>query len=616
MSYDRISENGFTIATANNNELSVNGDSYNSNIDTLRSFLVLPVTSLELISDSNLSAYDVEGETGFADLDVKLQNGLYCNRALELNLQVSSASGLVNASSAYDKNKTSYASFDVHMDFPFGSYLTYDYMFAKALKFGLPEIPSDINIDSVYLGLKMKSQWGYFPFLTGDNRKTIYALMKRFLYTKPVDRVMSGLIFNEQLTANYIDNIPDFYAINGDGDNANFFRESTPTGGIYNEISGYTLSGAFQFTGLTREIYNTYSHGALIIRHYLNHASPDDRGLNEDDFLKIYELALIIKLSDQNIKSSIFSPLSGRIFNDTWGTRKTAANLIQKPIDILEHACRLQDWSETGETGTEWGKEYATTAKIKTGAGLEGSFDHANLNTLTDQTPAFQIFDEAKAYTDELKKLICRVYDVCTYIDQDGKECVETMALINPAETITIDDLMTDPEEIEEPKTELVYCEPVVNYQYNVGSGDYDKTLRVYNIQASAEGGAWTASSSGFANQTDAEAVLGIYAALWERFHTVEKCPSDFSDMIILQSYADALAYIKRKGNAMGKRRQRVIVNYSKGKDYHFAKHVMLNLPHQTNGQDVECMIENMTASKNENRVELNLLLLEDIPTS
>jgi hypothetical protein len=56
-------------------------------------------------------------------------------------------------------------------------------------------------------------------------------------------------------------------------------------------------------------------------------------------------------------------------------------------------------------------------------------------------------------------------------------------------------------------------------------------------------------------------------------------------------------------------------VFYEKGKAYHFAKHVQLNLPHQTGGEDVECMIEKVKKDKNKNRVDVELLILEEIPT-
>src|SRR5690606_15731078 len=79
----------------------------------------------------------------------------------------------------------------------------------------------------------------------------------------------------------------------------------------------------------------------------------------------IYELALVFEKS-LDIKSFIFARFVGLAFPSTWGGRKTAGNLIQSPVDILEHVKREQNWSDN-----------SGIALIKTSG--DGSFDDSSL---------------------------------------------------------------------------------------------------------------------------------------------------------------------------------------------------------------------------------------------
>lgn len=612
--FNYIPSYGYDIDTSDtdNTSVVVSPDLCTDDITTVNSFKIAPVTALSLFEG------DIE-DLGFNALYGKINPGLYARSDGGRYAFTGTTPTLSNAANAIDKNSSTYAVAQFSDSAFNNASNVADYFLI--VEIDLPEPPENFDFTECHLAIIADSQVTPRAFnLQAGATTDLHILTRRFYggATEILDADYKDNYWDINSTPaiakSVMDDMPDFYTIPNRSNNNLYAYKSPESETVYGIAGQYRTLRAFKTFTLNATNVNEYRSlkKLYIALHRSFSNGGDNAGNNLTDILTLAEVAIMFRKTG-SIENEIYTPFKGRIFNDTWGTspaRKTAANLMEKPVDMLEHVCRLQDWSETGETGIEWGKEYATSALIKTGV-AEGSFDSANLSTLTDQASAFQIFDEAKAYTDEIKKLICRVYNVCTYLDPNGTECVETMDLIDPVETITLDDLATDPGEIEEPKTERVFCEPVVNYQYNVGSGEYDKSLRVYNIQAYAEGGAWTGSSSGFASQADAEEVLDIYAALWNRFHTVEKCPSDFSDTLILTTYAAAKAYIIRKGNAMGKQRTRQVVNYAKGKDYHFAKHVMLNLPHQTNGADKECIIENVTAIKNQNRVECDLLLLE-----
>lgn len=588
----QFSQFALKISSTDNNKLDIQGSQYSDNIDNIDSFKILPITSLAKETSANLNNwYHPNMLTGFN----KLIDGIYASSPAP-DAGNFSNTDLTNAASAYDLNSTTYAEFSPTLAVDAGT------NYVKVLKFGLPKIPKEIEIDKIYFGIKMFSKHPESLGFLENN--SISIMFQRFINSKSTDRLLANKNQRDaEMSASGLtmDDLPDFYYTDEpDTLSANFYFDSETSNSVFKR-SGYAL---FEMSGCTRLIYNTYRQGAIFFDRKMPTAVP------WDDILKIYQIAIIVKLDTQSISKDVFAPLSGRIFNDTWGARKYAANLITLPNDMLEHCKRLQNWSETGEIGIDWGKEYATSALIKTGD-VEGSYDR--ITTLTDQTPAFQLDDESEGYTDSLIQRLDEVYDLCTYIDKDGYECVEDMELHNPTETITEADLADDPGTLQEARSEDVYCEPVVNYQYNAGSGEYDKSLRVFNIQGYADGGAWTASSSGFANQTDAESVLDIYAALWRKFRTVEKCPSNFSDVRFFVTYADALSYIIRKGNRMGRARQPLSVNYEKGYDYNVYKHVQLNLAQVTNGNDVECMIEKLRISKRDNRVDLTLVLLEQV---
>jgi hypothetical protein len=136
----------------------------------------------------------------------------------------------------------------------------------------------------------------------------------------------------------------------------------------------------------------------------------------------------------------------------------------------------------------------------------------------------------------------------------------------------------------------------------------------VYNLaKYIAETATWDECVDGITNQAEAEALLAVYADLYQRFRSIEKVPDDFSDKKVIVEYDDAYRYLMNKGLLMGRRRVSLSVPYSKGKSYFFGKHIMVALPHQTMGYSVEAIVERVSKNKNKNLVSLDLVLIEDI---
>jgi len=88
-----------------------------------------------------------------------------------------------------------------------------------------------------------------------------------------------------------------------------------------------------------------------------------------------------------DIKDAIYSPMSGRIFDDTWDGRKTAANQIIGPVPILEQVNRLQNWSENNKSPADgWGKGYAQGAKIRLSSVLASNAASGQKNVTVTST--------------------------------------------------------------------------------------------------------------------------------------------------------------------------------------------------------------------------------------
>ena len=160
-----------------------------------------------------------------------------------------------------------------------------------------------------------------------------------------------------------------------------------------------------------------------------------------------------------------------------------------------------------------------------------------------------------------------------------------------------------------EPKSSDVFCEPVLNYQYDYGRGKFNKQLKVTNITADSWQSAYTPGFTGI----DGETFWNFCKRLYNEFGTIEKVPTDFSDKKMIRSYQDALYYLSYKLDWVRKRRISLSVKFSKGKDYHFAQHVNLKLPHQTSDEVLETVIESVLKSKKTSTVKLTLVIIKNV---
>jgi hypothetical protein len=472
-----------------------------------------------------------------------------------------------------------------------------------------------IEYDSYFLGVNISTK-SVNPGAGTNCQGSIKLLMRRFMgSTIETLSNANGAKLDDYDKWSAIEDLPDFYYITGYrtvDNNKNFIFDTGLSSLSYPQqyLTGHTY---FPLTGIStlEQLKSIYRVG-LIYENATNATT--------DIFIKMREMAIICEMS-ASISNEIYTLSSGRIFDDAWGSRKDSTALISNPVDLLEHFKRLQSGIEFGDT-VEFGKQYSPSMLIRTGdsTSIEGSYDSTHLTSIKTYTPSYQILDSADAWTDSQIKNICNTYNLCTYTDSSGYECVTTLDKINPSETITFSDII--PGSIgttQEPEVQDVYCQPVLNYQYNYGSEKFDKQLIVLNVQDSTYVASYTPGIDNTAHTLDettpdGEFVWNQAKGLYGRYRQIEQCPAEFSDQRMIVTYTDAVKLLSMKLSWMGKSRNTLSVFYSKGKDYFAGKHLKIKLPHQTNNLSIECLIEQCKISKSNNRVDLRLVLLEDVP--
>ena len=199
------------------------------------------------------------------------------------------------------------------------------------------------------------------------------------------------------------------------------------------------------------------------------------------------------------------------------------------------------------------------------------------------------------------------------YVDKDRNECVKKIFdKETPATTITLPDIIGDVGDVIEPDISTIFCEPFLNYHENYAANNFDYTLRVTNSNADT----WTAAYTPGFTDADGLAIWTKCHALWLKYGQIEKPPSNKTDLKWIRNYADAVWAINDWIDSMDKKRIPLSVQYDKAIYWLIFQHVNLTLPHQTNASPIECTIEEIKKDKKSGKVDLQLIFLDEIPTS
>ncbi len=287
----------------------------------------------------------------------------------------------------------------------------------------------------------------------------------------------------------------------------------------------------------------------------------------------------------------------GRVFNDTWEDRKTATDLINNPIDVIEHLKRLENYDDPTVSA---GREYTALAKINT-----DSFDSADLNLIRGMKIARQIIDN-EARTDDTVAEICRQFFLLNYIDNEGRECLKPLiGLFEPDTVINFEGIEGNFREIEEPDD--AYNSGSIFYAYDNGTTRYLKELKITDVNKPE----WSAEySSGFESVEDAQEIWEIgrknYAEYGQKFNPL---PDTQNKLRYVYRYQDALLLFKWRLQWSALRRTGFTLSYVKGKRFGPGDRVYIKSKH-LGDNPIECLIYRVTKNKKDNVCEFSVAIL------
>jgi len=565
-SLDRVSDYGTIISGSGNNKLSIAGSQYGTSIDNLKSFVTLPVSNLALNTALTVS-FDSEDYA-------KLTDGLYCLGLYEPNTSLISYD-LSGLSAAHDRQKNTFA---ILNSTAHNNTVGQSARLLYVLNFDKPDISEINNIANIYIGVKLLTQ------NTNNYQQTFRVTMNRFAYGLAADTVETTDFTDGD---NFdIENQLDRYWSNSPATtyDKNFNVNSRTTASGVTTITGHDF---FELVGCTKNIYNTFVNGTL----YLS-CTADDTTLNFD--APLFDLSIILELSDLSMKSIVYSSVAGRIFSDTFAGRKTASDLIEKPQDILEHICRLQDYRDTCSAPVSgWGLQYASEPLVHT-----ISFD------LTDYSlyPAAQLSDYDAGYTDVIKQSLCREFSIANWQDSNGYEKIITLPTyaLTPAHTVTMRDILDRNKiKIIKPKQTDIFPEPFVNYSKNAVTGEYEKQMTIINTAASVYNSSYV---SGIDSSTDAQEIWQTCHSLALQVHQAGKPPNDLTDLQWANGaggYSIALAHLRYWVNWQGLDEIEFPVHYNLAGSWQECTPVNLVFSHQTSNIVRSALVENCVINPN-----------------
>lgn len=584
--YTFLNQFGYSAFLGESNILKIDSG-ISSQVGKLDTFQLIPVKNVRLYGSDAIDKISYYGYEGYT----KLADGIYYKGPFQYVGVRDMSPDVWDSSLITDRNPDTRAAIGFDYSYYYSALKPNSVM---AIGFNLPDIPDGIDFDNIYVLVKMESMcdpagseiaarlhWRGLMY----NGNQFFEIGEHYLDKKPD---------NPPYAYGVIDCIPDFYySPETSTGNKNFLVETVYENEALRKIYGYQN---FEITGISKGNIGLVYEFVLSLYRKI---TPNPPGvLNGFHNLRIYEIALCLKKA-VSIESQMFSRWSGRKFPSTWGGRKTADNLIESPVDILEHVKREQNWSDN-----------SGTALIKTSG--DGSFDDSSLAEVKALTPARQIFDYDKATTEALTKSICESFWLCSRQDNNGYECVDYLLRDeDPSETITYADLIDGAAEITDPRPQNIYCEPVINYCYDYGAEKFTKQLRITNSNQVDYDASY---ASGFEG-SDGQEIWENCHILNAKYRQVEKMPSHLTDLHWVYTYADAVWVLRKRIEWMQKKRASFKVGYTKGRLYYVGKHIMLQLPHETNSVAVECVIEAVTKNKAGNRVSVSIVILDEIPS-
>jgi hypothetical protein len=578
--YRGISDYCFSEVGANKNNLKINLEHFNVDVSEAVSTIIKPVSNLIMYTGNLADIGKDAADYAAWDRYVHQGNGLHISgdhfwiTDKTYNVSVSQAS-------VSDKSRVtnSYADLVVNNTSSHRSF----YMMAFCVY--LPVIADDMKFDSVHLMIDAEAR------LSGPGSPTSGLYIRTIKFGGYAGQGIqasleskfdchTGIGIGEVA---YVKDMPDFYYNQVIDNNNAFYVENAETESM-STINGYKrfeldgIDSVSKYRALTSIVIGFFA----AVEHGSTHKAT------------IRELGIAF-VSKNSIKEKIYVPHAGRIFNNTFGGRRSASDLITTPGDVLEHIDRLQDYTDVSEQPSAgWGKAYAANPLLAT-----VSFDALDYTDLAFYNVAAQIENPDDMYTDKLKRSICRDFFLASYVDKNGRESVKKVTYYNesPVATITFGDI-TDRSRISitEAPPERIFSEPFVKFDKDPASGNYTGLLKVTNSAASVYNAAY---------------VSGVGEEYWDRCHSlynkigvVNKPPSDLTELTFANGEYAALIAERYLSNWIDWMVNPIIsfpIHYNTFEQLNLdlCDLININLPHQTDGENVASLITGFSIDPN-----------------
>jgi len=620
-SFFRIPEYGYNlVSTAYNNSVKIDATFCDGSIDTVNSFQVAPARSILPMTTDSLA------ELGLTEFKL-VSNGCYLDTSLP-GYYVSpvsfSSDLLANESYVIDRLNSTFATirttFTYNTPGPVGGAGADQYAIV-AIRIIPPLLESSFLFDSIGVLIDASVDHSFKQTIFGLDSIDPVITYRKFIgahedlitasYTPPMGEL--GFLEGSAI----INNVPDAYYIISPDTYDKYYSVKSEFTAITDALCGVSN---FNIPVSTSDDFAYKAHEVVLLvkikysAPFFDNTWTGSETQNIDTIIRSIAFAIKKKVS---IRDFIYTTAHGRIFDSTFESRKTSADVITSPVDIYEHICRLQNWSETNPADTNPGKEYCADAKINT-LTTTGGFDSLRLSSLRDIECSFQMVDPDKCWTKDLKDRLLRSMWAVGYVNENGEECIDyipKVSSVSITDTINLSVMPLDIkiDSVEEPKPENVFCEPFIRFNYSHAEGKFKNILSIKQSHRDTFDPSYI---SGF-SAGEAEALWQFcHDELWNRYHQIEQPPEDMTDQYFIYREEDARKFLNSWLDWMLVRRITVNVYYDFAKTWHVGRHVYLNLPHQTNGANVEAVIERIVKNRGAGICEIQLAFWVETPVN
>ena len=388
----------------------------------------------------------------------------------------------------------------------------------------------------------------------------------------------------------------------------------------FQELSSFHKQTGFKAFKLTAsnpdELRQLYKVG---LEFNINTISPVG-GIQEVIFdLEIFSAGFIF-VSNADTSKNVYTRFNGRLYNQdlVFANGWTTNNLINDPLGALAHTKWLQNFTneDTAVVPTEgWGKAYPTGYDpLNKVADTNGSYRHQDLDQFGwyDVELSKQITERKDSSSKAIAKDICNKFFLSTWVDKDGLENVTQIVQktsLAIAQTINQANMISWGERIEQDSRDI-FCEPIVNYDFNVASKKFNESVAITQV------GVALATESDQANAVKGLDYLsdGSRANLWQRaralytyYGVINEAPKVLTDNTWISKKDDAYWYLRKWLRFQGvgivdgvakvvpKNYFSFVVAYEVAIGWDIGTRINVNVPNLTDNTDYEAMVYSIT---------------------